>query len=56
MLSQAASDAVIVSLRGSLNWADTVTWPIRLMARSVWVQEVAGSNPASPTHMTRSAQ
>jgi hypothetical protein len=33
MLSHTASDAVIVSLRRSLNWANTVTRPVRLTAR-----------------------
>jgi len=40
MLSQTASDAVIVSLRRSLSWANIVTWPVRLTARLVRIEGV----------------
>jgi hypothetical protein len=29
MLSQTASDAVIVALRKTLTWADVIAWPVR---------------------------
>ena len=47
MLSQTASDAVIVALRRPLNWANTVTWLVRLTARLVRIEGVRGSNPLS---------
>jgi hypothetical protein len=40
MLSQTTSDAVIVSLRRPLSWANTVTWPVRLTARLVRIEGV----------------
>jgi hypothetical protein len=51
MLSQTTSDAVIVSLRRPLSWANTVTWPVRLTARLVRIEGVRGSNPLSSTHV-----
>ena len=49
-LGQAASDAVIVSLRRSLTWANTVTWPVWLMAHSVRIEGITRtrSSPHTP--------
>jgi hypothetical protein len=50
MLSQTASDAVIVALRRPLNWANTVTWPVRLTARLVRIEGLTQmcSSPHTP--------
>jgi hypothetical protein len=49
MLSQTASDAVIVSLRRPLNWANTVTWPVRLTVRLVRIEELTQTHsPHTP--------
>ena len=42
MLGQTASDTVIVSLRRSLNWANAVTWLVRLSARLVRIEVIRG--------------
>jgi len=49
VLSQAASDAVIVTVRRPLTCADAVTWPVRLTARLVRIEGVGGSSPLSST-------
>jgi hypothetical protein len=48
-LGQAASDTVIVTVRRSLTWANTVTRPVRPTAHSVRIEGVRGSNPLSST-------
>jgi hypothetical protein len=48
MLSQTASDAVIVALCRSLNWANTVTWPVRLTARLVRIEGITLNALHSP--------
>jgi hypothetical protein len=50
MLSQTASDAVIVALRRPLTWANAVTWPVLLTARSVRIEGLTQthSSPHTP--------
>src|SRR6266487_2658373 len=43
MLGQAASDAVILSSRRPLSWADIVDWPVWPTAHSVRDEEAVGS-------------
>ena len=55
MPGQAASDAVIVTIRTPLTWANAVTWPVWTMERLVRIEGVRGSNPLSSTQTRRSA-
>jgi hypothetical protein len=50
-LGQAASDAVIVTVRRPLNWANAATWPAYWMAHCVRIEGVRGSNPLSSTQV-----
>jgi hypothetical protein len=48
-LGQAASDAVIVTVRRSLTCADAVTWPVWPAEHCIRIEGVRGSNPLSST-------
>jgi hypothetical protein len=48
-LGQAASDAVIVTVRRPLTCADAVTWPVWPVEHSIRIEGVRGSNPLSST-------
>jgi hypothetical protein len=48
-LGQAASDAVIVTVRRPLTCADAVTWAVGPVEHCVRIEGVRGSNPLSST-------
>jgi hypothetical protein len=48
-LGQAASDAVIVTVRRPLTRADAVTWPVWPVEHCIRIEGVRGSNPLSST-------
>ena len=48
-LGQAASDAVIVTVRRPLTCADAVTWPVWPVEHCIRIEGVRGSNPLSST-------
>ena len=50
-LGQAASDAVIVTVRRSLTCADAVTWPVWPAEHCIRIEGVRGSNPLSSTQV-----
>jgi hypothetical protein len=48
MLSQTASDAVILSLSRPLTWANAGTWPVRLTACSIRIEGITQTRSSPP--------